>query len=82
MFFSLGSSMTSWKRRKKSSIALSMEEAEYIVSCSASCESILLRNLLIYLFELEMEEIMILCDNKSFIKMTENPVFHDNLKNI
>ena len=25
---------------------------------------------------------MILCDNQIFIKMTENPVFHDKLKHI
>jgi hypothetical protein len=34
--FSLGSSMISWKSRKKSSISLIMEEIEYIVACSAS----------------------------------------------
>jgi hypothetical protein len=38
--------------------------------------------LLTGLFDLEMRETMILCDNQSFIKMTENPMFHDKLKNI
>jgi hypothetical protein len=40
--FSLGSDMTSWKSRKQSSISLSIAEAEYIATCSTSCESILL----------------------------------------
>jgi hypothetical protein len=31
---------------------------------------------------MEMEETVILCDNQSCIKMTENPVFHDKSKNI
>jgi hypothetical protein len=75
--FSLGSAMISWKSRKQSSISLSMTEEEYIVACSTSCESIWLWKLLTDLFDLEMEETMILCDNQSFIDMTKNPVFHD-----
>ena len=74
--------MISWKSRKQSSIALSTAEAEYISACSASCEAIWLRKLLTDLFDLEMRETVILCDNKSCIKMTENPIFHDKLKHI
>jgi hypothetical protein len=80
--FSLGSAMTSWQSRKQSSIALSTAEAEYIAACSASCEAIWLWKLLTGLFDLEMEATMILCDNQSCIKMTENPVFHDKSKHI
>jgi hypothetical protein len=81
-WFSLGSSMTSWQSRKQSSISLSKAEAEYITACSASCEAIWLRKLLTRLFDLEMEETVILCDNQSCIKMTENHVFHDKSKHI
>jgi hypothetical protein len=80
--FSMGSTMTSWQSRKQSSIALSTTEVEYINACSASCEAIWLRKLLTSLFDLEMEEIVILCNNMSCIKMTENHVFHDNSKHI
>ena len=34
------------------------------------------------LLDAEIDFIDILCDNQSCIKMTENPVFHDNLKHI
>ena len=44
--YSLGSAMISWFSRKQSSVALSTTEAEYIVACSASCESIWLRKLI------------------------------------
>ena len=74
--------MMLWQSRKQSSIALSIAEAEYIDACSASCEAIWLRKLLTGLFDLEMEAIVILCDNQSCIKMTENPVFHDKTKQI
>jgi hypothetical protein len=80
--FSLGSTMISWQIRKQSSIALSTAEAEYIATCSASYKAIWLRNLLTGLFDLEMRAIVILCDNQSYIKMTENPVFYDRLKHI
>jgi hypothetical protein len=74
--------MTSWKSRKQSSIALITVEVEYIVACSASCEAIWLQKLLTCLFDMEMEETMILCDNQSCIKMMEKPVFHDKSKHI
>jgi hypothetical protein len=80
--FSLGSTMISWQSRKQSSIALSTMEAEYIAACFASCEAIWLQNLLTGLFDLEMRATMILCDNQSCLKMTENLVFHDRLKHI
>jgi hypothetical protein len=80
--FSMGSAMILWQSRKQSSIALSTIEAEYIDACSVSCETIWLRKLLTGLFNLEMEATVILCDNQSCIKMTENPVFHDKSKHI
>jgi hypothetical protein len=80
--FSLGSAMISWKSRKQSSISLNTKKVEYIVACSASYEAIWLQKLLTGLFDLEMVATMILCDNQSFIKMTENPRFHDKSKQI
>jgi hypothetical protein len=80
--FSLGSTMTSWKSRKQSIISLSMAEEEYIAACFPSCEAIWICNLLKGLFDLDMEATMILCDNQSCIKMTENPMFQDNSKHI
>jgi hypothetical protein len=80
--FSLESTMISWQSRKQSSIALSTTEEKYIVACFASCEAIWLRNLLIGLFDLEMEATTILCDNQSCIKVAENPIFHDKSKHI
>ena len=80
--YSLGSAMISWFSRKQSSVALSTAEAEYIAACFASCEAIWLRKLLSGLFNLELDTTVILCDNQSCIKMTENPVFHDRSKHI
>ena len=74
--------MISWFSRKQSSVALNTGEAEYIAACSTSCEAIWLRKLLSNLFDLDMDAIVILCDNQSCMKMTENLVFHDKMKHI
>jgi hypothetical protein len=80
--FGLGSAMISWQSRKQSSISLSTAEVKYIIACSAICEAIWIQKLLTCLFDPDMKATMILCDNKSCIKMTENLVFHDKSKHI
>ena len=34
------------------------------------------------LFDMDLDITMILCDNQSCIKMTDNPMFHDKSKHI
>ena len=74
--------MISWLSRKQSNVSLSTAEAEYIAACFDICEAIWLRKLMLGLFNLELDTTVILCDNQSCIKMTENPVFHDRSKHI
>jgi hypothetical protein len=68
--------------RKKTSVALSTSEAEYIVASVASCEAVWLWKLLTGIFDLELEPTLIHSDNQSCMKLTENPVFHDRSKHI
>ena len=63
-------------------MALSTAEAEYVVACSTSCEGVWLRKLLYDLFDLPMDATYIHCDNQSYMKLLENPVFHDKSKHI
>ena len=74
--------MISWFSRNHSSVALSTARAEYIAAFSASCEAIWLWKQMSGLFNLELDTTVILCNNQSCIKMTENPVFHDRSKHI
>ena len=74
--------MISWFSKKQSSVSLSTAEAEYIATCSACCEAIWIRKLMSRLFNLELDTTIILCDNQSCIKMTEDLVFHDKSKHI
>jgi hypothetical protein len=51
-------------------------------SSQANCEAIWLRKLLVGLFGQELSPTIIHCDNHSYIKLSENPVFHDKSKHI
>jgi hypothetical protein len=73
--------MVSWCSRKQSSVALSTTEAEYIALSVAVHEAVWLHKLLTDLFDHEMDPIII-CDNQSCVKLSENPVFHDRSKHI
>jgi hypothetical protein len=68
--FHLGSSMLSCFSKNQTSVALSTVEAEYIKMCSDSSEAVWLRNLLTGLFDLELEETCIWCDNQSCVKLS------------
>jgi hypothetical protein len=76
--FSLGSGVVSWFSRKHKSVALSFVEVEYMVVCEVVC----LRKLLVAFFDQELELTIIHCDNRSCIKLFENPLFHDRSKHI
>ena len=49
---SMGLGVISWFSRKQSRVALSIDEEEYVTSCSDSCEVVWLRKLLFDLFDL------------------------------
>ena len=80
--FTMGSGVISWLSRKQSCVALSTTEAEYVASCSASCEAVWLRKLLSDLFDLYMDATCIHCENQSCVKLSHNPLFHEKLKHI
>ena len=63
-------------------MALSTVEAEYVATCSASCEAIWLQKLLPDLFDLQLDATCIYYNNQSFVKFSENPVFHDKSNHI
>ena len=80
--FTLGSASISWMSRKQKSVALSIAEAEYIAASMAYCEVVWLRKLFSELFWHVLDTTVILCDNQSGNRLSENPVFHYHSKHI
>jgi hypothetical protein len=80
--FTLGSAMVSWCSRKQTYVALSTAKAEYIALSVAVCELVWLHKLLADLFGHVLDSTVIHCDNQSYVKLSENPVFHDKSKHI
>ena len=74
--------MVPWSSRKQGSVAQSTAEAKYIAANDASREVVWLRKLLSRLFQEKLETTVIHCENQSYLKLTENPVFHDMSKHI
>ena len=67
----------SWFSRKQKSVALSSTEVEYMAASQASCEALWLCKFMVDLFGQELRPTIIHCDNQSCIRLSENPVFHD-----
>ena len=65
-----------------SCVALSTFEAEYVAACSAICEAVWLRKLFSDIFDLYLDATCIYCNNQSYVKLSENPMFHDKSKHI
>ncbi|XP_074377786.1 secreted RxLR effector protein 161-like [Apium graveolens] len=80
--FFFGSSAITWMSKKQQVVALSTEEAEYISLSLASCQVIWITWVLKDLKHATKESLIIFCDSKSAIALTENPVFHGKSKHI
>jgi hypothetical protein len=71
----------SWSSKKQNSIALSTAEAEY-VAASACCAQLLWMKQTLNDYGCRFTKIPLLCDNKSAIKLANNPVSHSRTKHI
>jgi hypothetical protein len=80
--FSLSFATMSWASRKHKSVALSTAEAEYIAACDACTEAVWLCKLVSGLSDQVLNSTVIYCDDQSYVKLSENPVFHDRSKHI
>ena len=63
-------------------MTLSTTKVEYVAACSTSCEVVWLRKLLFDLFDLELDATCIYCNIYIYVKLSENPMFHDKSKHI
>jgi hypothetical protein len=77
----LGRSLVSWASKKQNSVALSTAEAEYIAAGHCCVQLLGIRQTLRD-YSYKLSKVPLLCDNKSAIRMVDNPVEHSRTKHI
>lgn len=79
-YFTLGSRFVTWSSKKKTTVALSSTEVEYITLISASTQALWLRKVLEELDAKKIGPTYLYCDNQSAIKLAQNLVHHSRSK--
>jgi hypothetical protein len=77
----LGRSLVSWSSKKQNNIAVLAVKAEYIAAGSC-CAQILWMKATLNDFGIKFKQVPLLCNNKSAMKLTNNPVQHARTKHI
>ncbi|GJW85890.1 hypothetical protein Tco_0159035 [Tanacetum coccineum] len=77
----MGCCLTSWFAKKQTALAISMTEAEYVSSRKACQQALWMKQALID-YDIRLDDIPIMCDNKGAIDLSKNPVQHSRTKHI
>ncbi|XP_042753565.1 uncharacterized mitochondrial protein AtMg00810 isoform X1 [Lactuca sativa] len=78
----LGGNLVSWSAKKQPTVSRSSCESEYKAMTTTATEIVWITHLLRELHALPPDRPTILCDNKSALFMTQNPVSHKHAKHI
>ncbi|GJX62958.1 hypothetical protein Tco_0295858 [Tanacetum coccineum] len=77
----MGCCLTSWFSKKQTAIAISTTEAEY-VSARKACQQELWMKQALVDYDVRLDDVLIMCDNKGEIDLSKNPVQHSQTKHI
>nr|GEZ31273.1 copia protein [Tanacetum cinerariifolium] len=77
----IGCCLTSWFSKKQTALAVSTTEAEY-VSIGKACQQALWMKQALINYDVQLDDIPIMCDNKGMIDLSKNPVQHSRTKHI
>ncbi|GJT92196.1 copia protein [Tanacetum coccineum] len=77
----MGCCLTSWFLKKQAALAISTTEAEY-VSVGKACQQALWMKQALVNYDVRLDDIPIMCDNKGAIDLSKNPVQHSRTKHI
>ncbi|GKC91971.1 retrovirus-related pol polyprotein from transposon TNT 1-94, partial [Tanacetum coccineum] len=70
-----GCCLTSWFSKKQTTLAISTTEAEY-VSAEKACQQALWMKQALIDYDIRLNNVLIICDNKGAIDLSKNPVQH------
>ncbi|GJZ70956.1 retrovirus-related pol polyprotein from transposon TNT 1-94, partial [Tanacetum coccineum] len=77
----VGCCLTSWFSKKQTALAISTTEAEYISTGKACQQALWMKQALID-YDVRLDDVPIMCDNKGMIDLSKNPVQHSRTKHI
>ncbi|GJS55756.1 retrovirus-related pol polyprotein from transposon TNT 1-94 [Tanacetum coccineum] len=77
----VGCCLTSWFSKKQTALAISTTEAEY-VSAKKACQQALWMKQALIDYDIRLDDVPIMCDNKGAIDLSKNPVQHSRTKHI
>ncbi|GJX49277.1 hypothetical protein Tco_0276122 [Tanacetum coccineum] len=77
----MGCYLTSWFSKKQTDLAISTTKAEY-VSARKACQQTLWMKEALVDYDIKLDDIPVLCDNKGAIDLSKNPVLHSHTKHI
>nr|GEU79838.1 retrovirus-related Pol polyprotein from transposon TNT 1-94 [Tanacetum cinerariifolium] len=77
----VGCCLTSWFLKKQTSLAISTIEAEY-VSTGKACQQALWMKQALIDYDVRLDDVPIMCDNKGAIELSKNPMQHSRTKHI
>ncbi|GJT30417.1 hypothetical protein Tco_0910692 [Tanacetum coccineum] len=77
----VGCCLSSWFLKKQSALAISTTEAEY-VSAEKACQQALWMKQALIDYDVRIDDVPIMCDNKGAIDLSKNPVQHSRTKHI
>ncbi|GJW38152.1 hypothetical protein Tco_0063997 [Tanacetum coccineum] len=77
----MGCCLTSWFSKKQTALAISTTEAEY-VSARKACQQALRMKQALVDYDIKLDDISVLCNNKGEIDLSKNPILHSRTKHI
>ncbi|GJU87151.1 hypothetical protein Tco_1294697 [Tanacetum coccineum] len=77
----VGCCLTSWFSMKQTAFAISTTESEY-VSAGKACQQALWMKQALIDYDVRLDDVPIMCDNKGAINLSKNPVQHSRTKHI
>nr|GEW68493.1 copia protein [Tanacetum cinerariifolium] len=77
----MGCCLTSWFLKKQTALAISSTKAKY-VSVRKACQQALWMKQALIDYDISLDDILIMCDNKGAIDLSKNLIQHSRLKHI
>ncbi|GKB38718.1 hypothetical protein Tco_0883660 [Tanacetum coccineum] len=77
----VGCCLTSWFSKKQTALAISTTEDEY-VSAEKACQQALWMKQALIDYDVQLDDVPIMCDNKGAINLYKNPMQHSRTKHI